>query len=179
MKNVIVTLSAIAILWFVFFNCKKDLHESFALTSINSFEPHIDKMTAKVNSADWTLATENKKSATIISSIRDNYSFSGRSSFKKGYTLISINFVYSKGSVYLGKRHKSSSILKNLSAHYWDSKGTCFTSRSGIVNISELDTIAHNGSGLTKFSATFSFNTDTIAGVSYKITNGIIDYQNK
>jgi hypothetical protein len=171
-KNVIITLLAIAILWFVIFSCKKNKAEPFKITPASVTMPHINKMSAKINNSDWVLALEKNRCSTVISNITNNYSFSGRSSFENPYTLISVNFIYSTGIIYFGKGD-------NLLAHYWDAKGTCFTSRTGTVNITELDTIAHNGSGLTKFSATFSFNTDTIQGKSYQITSGIIDYKNK
>ncbi|MES2284466.1 MAG: hypothetical protein V4547_02175 [Bacteroidota bacterium] len=51
-----------------------------------------------------------------------------------------------------------------------------YYSVSGSINISAFDT---SGTTILKhFTATFNFNTDTIAGTSYQITNGDIDYFN-
>ena len=51
-----------------------------------------------------------------------------------------------------------------------------YTAVSGNFNISKNDTLS--GHVVSHFTATFNFNTDTIAGVSYQITNGAIDYFN-
>ncbi|MDP1745927.1 MAG: hypothetical protein Q8L90_10135 [Bacteroidota bacterium] len=63
----------------------------------------------------------------------------------------------------------------NLFSGTYRINNVTYTSKSGSVNITKCDTL--NGF-LKHFTATFNFNTDTIAGTSYQITSGDIDYFN-
>lgn len=63
----------------------------------------------------------------------------------------------------------------NLFSGTYRVNNVTYTSKSGSVNITKCDTL--NGF-LKHFTATFNFNTDTIAGTSYQITGGDIDYFN-
>lgn len=50
-----------------------------------------------------------------------------------------------------------------------------YTAVSGSFNITRNDTTT-SGPYVEHYTATFEFNTDTIGGVSYQVTNGSIDY---
>lgn len=55
--------------------------------------------------------------------------------------------------------------------------GTFYDAVVGTINVTEVDT---SSSGLIeKMKATFSFKTDTIAGKSYQVTDGVINFISK
>ncbi len=171
MKKSIMVFSIALIASTVILSCKKKEEPAPAPAPVNNTPPaHVNKMTAKVNNADWAMASQNGYFATFVSSAGGNYSFGAQNSFNSPYTFISVSFNYTTGLVTFGQT------LDN-SARYKDANGTNFTARTGTLNISNVDTVNSKGSIFAKLSATFSFNTDTIGGTSYQITNGVIDYQ--
>ncbi len=52
--------------------------------------------------------------------------------------------------------------------------GKNFSSKTGTVNITQIDTVADKH--IKTLKATFSFNTDTVSGVSYSVSNGVINW---
>ena len=56
----------------------------------------------------------------------------------------------------------------NIGAIYSEN-GTDYNAAGGTINITAIDTADRT---ISKFTATFSFNTDTIAGKHFSITNG-------
>ncbi len=159
-----ITLIASALI----FACQKKKDPPPAPTPTNTTQAHKNLMIAKVDNVDWTVYSISTLYAFILFDSGNSHIFGGQAELNEPHTIIYLSFEDSIGI------HN----LKNGSKYvgfYKDANALTFTSRTGTINISKADTGAL--SALKKFTATFSFNTDTIAGVSHKITNGVIDYQ--
>jgi hypothetical protein len=164
-------LSLALLLSFALLSCKKKKKEEEpAATSAPVTPAHMNSMTAKLNGTAWAMGSENGLSYDVSSRSSYFYYFGGQTSMNIPYTAIQLNFFPAVGSHTLAQ-------FGNYSAKYYNGNiSTYYTARTGTLNITELDTNSQYGLPKT-FKCTFSFMTDTVAGVSYNVTEGVVDYK--
>ncbi len=167
--NITQNLLSVLIISIALLGCKKKTDPA-PVAPVTPVAPVIKSpMTAKVDGQTWATYADQYVSGTAIFTFSNTYSFSGQSKLSSPYSSIKVSFTYTSGVVSL----TSNGLFK---ASYKDENNVYYTSKTGTLNITSIDTVNSNGSIFTKLAGNFSFNTDTIAGVSHQITNGVIDY---
>lgn len=134
---------------------------STTTTTTGGTPAHVNTFTAVVNGQNWSTVSYLTFHAGY------SYGVTGQSANNNPYTVISSAFSYTTGTFALSKFG-----LYNM--RYIDQANTIYKSRNGTLTISELDTSATGG--LIKVKATFSFQTDTVNGQTYNLTQGVVDY---
>lgn len=130
-----------------------------------------------------TPSKTNKMTATIGGTTFNGTTFSGynsgfvtavtaHASYSVSYPSISISLF----AVALGKAGTYS--ITNgppyeCSATYQDAQGNYWTGLKGTINVTRADTDSYS---FSDFEATFNFDTDTVSGEHYSITNGSVVY---
>ena len=176
MKHIKISL-AIIISATLIISCKKKESTTTTTTSTTTTgaTPHVNTMTAKVNGADWAMANSQSYAAYSISKFSNTYQFTGQTAFSNPYTSIGISFptTVTPGTYTLGS---------NYYEIYTDVSNNSFSSLSGTLNITTIDTLPTSQGIFNKFKATFSFVTNTVAFTStvtssaYSITTGAVDF---
>jgi len=129
-------------------------------------------MTATLNGKTWAVTANQTSEAYISQSVYTGnpkqYVIGGRTDLN--LNSIHLGFAYATGTVALES-------FTNYYAAYIDSTGTSYPAKTGTINISLMDTSHAKSSACDKFKATFSFVTSTIAGVSYTVEQGRVDFE--
>lgn len=161
--KVVIPFSVICISLFLGCKKKEDVPTAPAV------KPTVENFTAKVNNKDWYMFR-----SSLSANRFDNYFyFGGASMLDNPVSGILINKVPGvTGIVPLG-------VLGGAYAMYNDGSGHLFTSRTGTLNITVLDTFPpYPSKYLKNIKSTFSFKTDTFNNISYDITNGVMEITN-
>jgi len=165
----ITTLSAILIVSALTFSCKKKKEAPLLLPAAAN-TAHVNKMTAKINGVGWAMISNGYGDGYFTFKALNNLTFGSESSFSNPYSSIIINLKDTAGIFALTK-------AGNNNANYSDENFISYSSLTGSINISSIDTVGAGATLIKKLKATFSFSTDTINGKSFKITEGIIDFE--
>lgn len=156
-KTVLITLSIFAL-----YSCKK---KDTTPTPTNTTPTSTKHCTAKINGGAFAA---DSYSSFSFGNILTQYNISAFTAQGAGSPTIQLS-----GNIQTGV-HPVGSYPDYYSGSYTINNVT-YTAKTGSFNITTLDTL--NGS-VKHFTATFNFNTDTISGVSYQITEGDINYSN-
>lgn len=163
MKNILLAFVLIGI-----FSCKKKKDDTTEETPPVVTPTKGNTMTAKVNGNAWAIMGNNTSSAKIDQSMNSGspkqYVFIGRSESSLYKNAIWLYTPFTTGTVDLRT-------TPGCSAIYFDNSGVGYYIKSGSMNIATMDT------SKVKFKATFSFITDSIGNVGYKIDEGAIDFE--
>ena len=159
MKNKINLILTLFITTVVIYSCKKK--EETPTVKEPTVQHYV--MKAQVDGNVWAVTDKSSHSK-----FGNTYSFNSQTDYSTPYSAMGVGFTYTTGVVSLQK-------FGAFSAYYRDLNGTNYPAISGTLNISQIDTLG-SFNLLSKLKATFSFITDTVAGKSYTITEGVIDY---
>lgn len=167
-KKTILNLSVIIITLMFIVACKKKKEPEPAPVPA-PIAAHVNSMTAKINGVDWAMGHDQWGAYSVVSKSGNNFGFSGQTDVSAIYSSLSANFTYTTGIVPLAK-------WTSFTMRYKDVNNNYLTSVTGTLNITSLDSLGIYGLP-KKMKATFSFKTDTVAGTSYNVTDGVIDYE--
>lgn len=170
MKKILLVIIVLG-LWF----CKKKKEDVVVTPEPTPVVPaHINSMTATVNGTTWVVLANQTASANIDQSVYfgnpKQYAIGGRTDLNLNKNSIHVGFTYTTGIVNLAS-------FSNYYALYYDSTGTSYPAKTGTLNIALVDTSHKKSTACDKFKATFSFVTSPVAGKSFTVTNGAIDFE--
>jgi hypothetical protein len=159
-------LSLALLLSLAIFSCKKK-NDQVGGSILSEAVFHSSGFTAKVNGVNWSMAPSD---GYFMGKYGGFHEFGGLSSSDPPWSMIAIHFTCSPGTYSFGSNFR-------FFANYSPVNSTLFTSRTGTMAITEIDTFpSTDGQFLKKIKCTFSFMTDTIGGQSFNITEGKIDF---
>ena len=155
--------------------CKKKKDDTLLTPEPTPVVPaYINSMTATVNGKTWLVLANQTSSANIDQSVYNGnpkqYVIAGRTDLNLNKNSIHLGFAYTTGTVNLAS-------FTTYYAHYFDSTGTSYPAKTGTMNIALVDTAHKKSTACDKFKATFSFVTSPVAGKSFTVTNGAIDFE--
>lgn len=147
-KKIVIVISMIVGV-VIFLGCKKNKEDAPLVAA-----PTAKRTTAKVNGVDF--ATNDYSAAGNYGQYNwGAYSNSGNPAISlNGRTITGTYVIDDSGS---------------FSASYRVSNTLIYTAKSGSITVTEID------STMTKFKASFNFSTDTISGLYYNVTDGVVN----
>jgi hypothetical protein len=167
------TLAIILIVSVLIFSCKKKEEDPAPVpVPAVTTAAHVNKMTAKVNGVGWAMISNSSIDGYLAYKFLTNLTFGAQNSFSNPYSLIIMNFKDTTGTFALTTNG-------NNSASYRDENSVSYSALTGSITIASIDTMGAGATYIKKFKATFSFSTDTISGKSFKITEGIVDFEKR
>jgi hypothetical protein len=157
-------LSLALLLSFAILSCKKKKKDEPA--PVPAPTPHTYVVTAKLNGTEWKNGYEASGDYIVLSKSGSTYFIGAQNSINTINDALSLTFLPSVGTHTLAK-------FTQNNGGYTTASGNHLTSVSGTLTITELDTSCFI---MCKLKGTFSFVTDTVAGESRVVTEGVINY---
>lgn len=155
-------------------SCKKKKDDAVVNDPTPVTPARANTMTATVSGTTWVVMGNNTSNANLAQSVYNGtpkqYVIGGRTDINLNKNSIHLGFAYTTGTVSLAN-------FTNFYALYFDSTGTSYPAKTGTMNISQVDTSHKKSTACDKFKATFSFVTSPVAGKSFTVTDGVIDFE--
>lgn len=172
MKKILIACMCLSLL-----SCKKKKDDTEVVNDPTPVTPaRANTMSATVDGNSWVVLGNNTSTANIAQSVYNGnpkqYVIGGRTDVNLNKNSIHLGFAYTTGTVTLAS-------FTNFYALYYDSTGTSYPASTGTLNIALVDTSHKKSTACDKFKATFSFVTSPVAGKSFTVTNGAIDFEVK